>query len=478
MATKIKLDPVTRLEGHLKIEVEVDSNNKVINAHSTGNMFRGFEKILVGRDPRDAIHITQRICGLCPVSHSVASVKAVEDSFGYNPSFNAMLMRNLILGGNYLSDHILQFYHLTLLDYAKGPQASPWTPGYDVDYRLTDSENTALINNYIKALEIRRKAHEMTAVFSGKIPHVMSIVPGGVTQKLTSTNISQFRNYLNEVKAFIDNQYMSDLNLIANKYSDYYNIGKGCGNLLTYGVFDIDTNGNTLFKSGIYKNGSYSSIDISKIKEYAKCSWYTDDSGNRHPSSGKTEPSYGKSGAYSWLKSPRYNGEVFEVGPLARMFMNGEYTRDISVMDRHMARGLETKKIAAEMLNWLDSLSTSASTYTQLSVPSSGTGVGLTEAPRGALGHWLNFSNQNLTNYQVLTPTCWNVSPRDDFNQMGALEQALIGVTIQDINQPIELLRIVHSFDPCTGCSIHVMDPEKNVKAKFVVSTPNPRGIV
>ncbi|WZL72506.1 nickel-dependent hydrogenase large subunit [Clostridiaceae bacterium 35-E11] len=478
MTTKIKIDPVTRLEGHLKIEVEVDSNNKVVNAHSTGNMFRGFEKILVGRDPRDAIHITQRICGLCPVSHSIASVKAVEDSFGYTPSFDAMLMRNLILGGNYLSDHILQFYHLALLDYVKGPQQSPWMPGYDVDYRLSSSENNALINNYIKALEIRRKAHEMVAVFSGKIPHVMSIAPGGVTQKPTSTNISKFKSYLNEVKSFIDNEYMNDLNFIADKYSDYYNIGKGCGNLLTYGVFDIDKNGNTLFKSGIYINGYYNGIDISKIKEYVKHSWYTDDSGNRHPQSGKTDPYYGKNGAYSWLKAPRYNGEVFEVGPLARMSMNKEYTRGISVMDRHMARGLETKKIAREMMNWINSVSTSANTYTQLNLPSSGTGVGLTEAPRGALGHWLTFNNQQLNNYQVLTPTCWNVSPRDDFNQMGALEQALIGVTIQDINQPIELLRIVHSFDPCTGCSIHVMDPEKNIQLKFVVSTPNPKGVI
>ncbi|WBW95041.1 nickel-dependent hydrogenase large subunit [Oceanirhabdus sp. W0125-5] len=477
MGTKIKIDPVTRLEGHLKIEVEVDSNNKVINAHSTGNMFRGFEKILVGKDPRDAIHITQRICGLCPVSHSIAAVKAVEDSFGFKPSFNAMLLRNLILGGNYLSDHILQFYHLSLLDYVKGPQASPWTPGYDADYRFNETESAALINNYIKALHIRRKAHEMTAIFSGKIPHVMSIAPGGVTQRLNSTNISKFKNYLVEIKNFIDNEYMSDLNLIANKYSDYYNIGKGCGNLLTYGVFDIDTNGNTLFKSGIYKNGSYSSIDISKIKEYVKHSWYSDDSGNKHPNSGKTEPNYGKNGAYSWLKSPRYNNEVYEVGPLARMFMNKEYTRGISVMDRHMARGLESKKIVAEMINWLNSLSTGSS-YTQLNVPYSGTGVGLTEAPRGALGHWMNFSNKKLNSYQIITPTCWNVSPRDDFGQMGALEQALVGVTIKDISQPIELLRIVHSFDPCTGCSIHIMDPERNVKAKFVVSTPNPKGVI
>lgn len=478
MATIIKIDPVTRLEGHLKIEVEVDSTNKVINAHSTGNMFRGFEKILTGRDPRDAIHITQRICGLCPVSHAIASVKAIEDSFEFKPTFNAILLRNLIQGGNYLSDHILHFYHLALLDYAKGPTQSPWTPGYNVDFRLSDAENSAIINNYIKALDIRRKAHEMTAVFAGKIPHVMSIVPGGVTQKPTVENVSKYKAYLNEVKAFIDNQYMSDLNLIASKYSDYYNIGKGSGNLLTYGAFDLDTTGNTLFKSGIYKNGIYSAIDMTKIKEYAGYSWYTTDSGDKHPSIGKTEPYYGKAGAYSWLKAPRYNGEVFEVGPLARMFINKEYTRGISVMDRHMARGLETKKLAQQMVSWINSISTTQSVYTQLGLPSSGIGVGLTEAPRGALGHWLGFSSQRVTNYQIVTPTCWNVSPRDDFGQMGALEQALIGVTLQDISHPIELLRIVHSFDPCTGCSIHVMDPEKNVKAEFVVSTPNPKGVV
>lgn len=477
MATKIKIDPVTRLEGHLKIEVEVDSNNKVIDAHSTGNMFRGFEKILQGRDPRDSIHITQRICGLCPVSHSIASVKAVEAAFGYKPNLNALLIRNLILGGNYLSDHILHFYHLALLDYAKGPQASPWTPGYSVDYRLTDAENQGLINNYLQALEIRRKAHEMVAIFAGKIPHVMTIVPGGVTKKITSTDINNFKNYLSQVKTFIDNEYMNDLSFIAEKYNDYYNIGKGSGNLLTYGVFDLDTKDNTLFKAGLYENGNYDSIDLTNIKEYTKYSWYTDDSGNRNPANGKTDPYYGKSGAYSWLKSPRYNGKVFEVGPLARMYMNKEYTRGISVMDRHMARGLETKKICYEMFNWLSTISTSLKTYEQLPLPESGVGVGLTEAPRGALGHWLEFTNEQVNNYQVLTPTCWNVSPKDDFNQMGTLEQALIGVVIQDINEPIELLRIVHSFDPCTGCSIHIMDAEKSIKSKFIVSTPNPKGI-
>ncbi|OCL27746.1 Ni,Fe-hydrogenase I large subunit [Orenia metallireducens] len=472
---KIKIDPVTRLEGHLKIEVEVDSTNTVINAHSSGNLFRGFEQILAGRDPRDAIHLTQRICGLCPVSHSIASVKAVEDAFGYTPTADALLLRNLILGGNYLSDHILHFYHLALLDYAQGPSQSPWQPGYNVDYRLTTTENDAVINNYIKALEIRRKAHEMTAILSGKIPHVMTVVPGGVTVKLTSTDITKFKTYLSEVKSFIDNEYMNDLNLIANAYDDYYYIGKGSGNLLTYGVFDLDST-NTLFKAGTYTNGTYGSMDTNLIKEYTKYSWYTDTSTNKHPQNGETTPQYGKAGAYSWLKAPRYNGVAYETGPLARMFMNKEYTRGISVMDRHMARGLETQKLAQEMSYWADLLSTNMNAYSELTLPDSGVGYGLTEAPRGALGHWLNFSNQSTDHYQVLTPTCWNVSPRDDNGNMGPLEQALIGVTVQDINQPIELLRIVHSFDPCTGCSVHIIDVENNIRKEFVVSTPNPKG--
>lgn len=475
--TTIKIDPVTRVEGHLKIEVEVNSSNTVINAHSTGNLFRGFENILIGKDPRDAVHITQRICGLCPVSHSVAAVKAVENAFNYQPNYDAMLLRNLIQGGNYLSDHVLQFYHLTLLDYAKGPQMSPWTPGYNVDFRLTQAETDALIANYVKALEIRRKAHEMTAIFAGKIPHVMSLMPGGVTKKPVSGDISLFNTYLTEVKAFIDNEYFNDLSFIATKYNDYYNIGEGCGNLLTYGVFDLDTNGNKLFNAGTYTNGAFGSIDTANIREFTKYSWYTDSSTNRHPSVGLTQPTYPKTDAYTWFKAPRYNGTVYELGPIARMVINGEYTNGISVMDRHMARGLETKKIAAKMVDWINQVTTSMNPYTQLSLPLNGTGYGVTEAPRGALGHWITFANKAITTYQVLTPTCWNASPRDDFGNMGALEQALIGVTVQDITQPIELLRVIHSFDPCTGCSVHIIDAEKQVKSEFVVSTPNPMGM-
>ena len=473
---KITLDPVTRIEGHLKVEVEIDGNNTVTAAHSSGNLFRGFEAILKGRDPRDAVHITQRICGLCPVSHSIAAVKAAEEAFGFTPSKNAVLMRSLILGGNYISDHILHFYHLAIQDYVQLPQQSPWTPGYNSDFRFTQAESDALVANYLKALEMRRKAHEMTALFSGKIPHVMSITAGGVTQQPNTENISKFRTYLNEIQAFVNNEYMDDLNVLASKYSDYYSIGGTVQNLLTYGVFDTNTSGGKLFNAGVSRNGSSETLNLDKIKEYVGYSHYSNTSG-LNPADGETIPDYTKSGSYSWLKAPRYNNDVFEVGPLARMIVNGYYDGGISVMDRHVARGLETQMLTENMQSWLSQLVPGSSSYTQLQLPTSGTGIGLTEAPRGALGHWLDFSGSTIDNYQVVTPTCWNVSPRDDMDQPGALEQALVGVKVANPDQPIELLRVIHSFDPCTGCSVHIIDAEKRVKSQFVVSTPNPAGI-
>lgn len=476
MAT-IKIDPVTRIEGHLKIEVEVDSNNVVTHAKSTGNLFRGFEKILQNRDPRDAVHITQRICGLCPVSHNVAAVKAVEEAFSYTPSHDAALTRSLILGGNYLSDHVLHFYHLTLLDYAQGPQMGPWTPDYGVDQRFNQAETEALIGNYVKALEIRRKAHEMTALLSGKIPHVMSSIPGGVTQKLDSARMNEFMTYLTEVKSFIDNFYIPDAQLLASRYNDYYNVGSGVGNLLAFGVFDLDSNGNKLFNGGTYIDGSVQALDESKIREYTKHSWYTNSSSGAHPASGTTEVDHGKADAYSWLKSPRYDNTVFEVGPVARMKINGHYTGGTSVMDRHIARAEETKMLAEAMVNWTGSVGEGPH-YDQLRVPRSGVGVGLTEAPRGALGHWLNMSASTVDNYQIITPTCWNASPKDDLGQSGALEQALIGTAVSDPSNPVELLRVIHSLDPCTGCSVHIIQPETGLKQEFVVSTPNPSGLL
>lgn len=482
MAT-IKLDPVTRLEGHMKIEVEIDDNKTVVSARSTGNMFRGFETLLKGRDPRDAVHITQRICGLCPVSHAVASTKAIEGSQKFKPVGQARLLRNLIQGGNYLSDHILHFYHLTLLDFVSGPNRSPWQTNYSSDMRFSKKESEKLFNNYVKALEIRRKAHEMVSIFSGKIPHVMSIMPGGVTKTPTADEINRYKALLQEVKSFIDNQYYEDVQKVASVYKDYFNIGKGYGNFITFGVFEIE-GGNeprSLFRSGRYTDGKYFSVDIGKVTEDVKYAWYEDSEPLSIKAQGKA-PKLDKANAYSWIKAPRYMDIPHEAGPLARMWLNGDYRNGVSVMDRHVARMLESKKIANALGIWVNQLEPGVKEYNAnmhaTSTVKSGEGIGMTEAPRGALAHYIKYTNNLIDNYQVVTPTCWNASPMDHKNQIGPLEKALVGVKIKDIHNPIELIRIVHSFDPCTACAVHIINPEKEIKSEFIISTPNPKEIV
>ncbi|QNB46780.1 Ni,Fe-hydrogenase I large subunit [Thermanaerosceptrum fracticalcis] len=472
----ITIDPVTRVEGHLKIKVELDKDNKVASANVTGNLYRDMENILKNRHPWDAIHITQRICGVCPVSHAIASVKANEQAMGFTPSEQAILRRTVIQSSNYMQDHILHFYHLNLMDYIVGPQMNPWTPGYSVDMRLSSTETERLINNYVEALQVRRQAQEMAAILAGRVPHVMSIAPGGVTMAPDADQISRMKDYLATVTSFINNKYLSDVELLARVYSDYFDIGKGPGNLLSYGVFD-QPDGSTLFKQGIIKEGTSGSVDLDKIKEYVGYSYYSSPSG-LNPAQGQTIPQYGKKDAYTWLKAPRYEGEVYEVGPLARMKINGDYAGGVSVMDRIKARALETKKIAEALKGWLNELAPGVNAYEKITTPpDAGMGIGLTDAPRGALGHWLTITAKKVTTYQVITPTCWNASPKDDSGIGGAMEQALIGTTVADPDQPVELLRIVHSFDPCTGCAVHVINPEKGVDKEFVIGYPNAVGV-
>ncbi|GAB6151349.1 periplasmic [NiFeSe] hydrogenase large subunit [Desulfosporosinus burensis] len=469
MPKTITIDPVTRVEGHLKVKVELDKSNKVTTAYMTGNLFRDMENILKDRNPWDAIHITQRICGVCPVSHAIASVKANEQAMGFTPSSQATLQRNIIQAGNYLQDHILHFYHLSLMDYIIGPQLNPWSPGYDVDMRINSSDTQRLINNYLEGLKVRRQAQEMVAILAGRVPHVMSIAPGGVTMPLEAGLISQMKSYLATVKDFISNKYLPDVETLTSAYSDYFAIGQGPGNFLSYGVFD-QADGNVLFKSGRLFKGASESVDPNKINEYVQYSYYSSPSG-LNPAKGQTTPSYGKKGAYTWLKAPRYEDQVYELGPLARMNINGYYNGKVSVMDRIKARALETQKIAEALTGWINQLVPGPSAYQKITTPpDSGTGFGLTDAPRGGLGHWLNISNQKLSSYQVITPTCWNASPRDDKGVPGALEQALIGTQVADPERPIELLRIIHSFDPCTGCAVHVISPEKGIDKEFITT--------
>ena len=516
---EIIIDPVTRIEGHLKIEAVVDSG-VVKEAKSSGILFRGIELILKGRDPRDAIPITQRICGICPTSHSTASALCLDSAFGLASSIpdNGRLIRNLILGAAHIADHILHFYHLTALDYVdvtkvakyKGNnpvlnsvkdfiqrgELGPFVPRYEGDYRFPAEVDQQLVAHYVEALNMRRKGQEMCSIFGGKMPHNMAIVPGGVTEVPTVDKITSFLWRLNELRDFIDNAYLPDVLAVAETYSDYFEIGTGCRNLLSYGSYDLDgkepdlTKQKRLFKQGtVSADLKLSPLDTNAITEEVKHSWYEDSSTGRKPLQGQTVPQEGKPGAYSWLKSPRYNSKVYEVGPLARVmatYLAGEQKVKslvdpalakfkagpqvmFSVLGRHLARAVGIKFIADTMPNWLLELKPGEPVYKEYEIPEESTGMGLVEGARGALGHWIEIRNKRIANYPCVVPSTWNLSPRDDRGQPGPVEQALIGTKIRDAENPFELVRIVRSFDPCIACAVHLITPKGRPLSQFRV---------
>lgn len=290
-----------------------------------------------------------------------------------------------------------------------------------------------------------------------------TFIPGGFTAVPNQQSIDKFLAQLDWLTSFIRNVYIPDVQAIGAVYSDYFSIGGGDKNLFAYGAFDLNAAGTQkLLRRGSIENGQTgapSALDLNGISESVTWSWYSDSTNNLHPSAGTTTPQNPKGSAYSWLKAPRYGGKPFEAGPLARMWVNGDYQRGISVMDRHMARAAEALKVAEAMRGWLGSLSIGSPVYADGTV-ASGSGVGLTEAPRGALGHWVQTSNGNISRYQVITPTCWNASPRDSQSVPGPMEKALIGIPVADANQPVEVLRVIHSYDPCLSCAVHVIKPK------------------
>jgi hydrogenase large subunit len=470
MPTVFSIDPVTRLEGHLKIEVTVDhvgGVQRVVDARATGTLFRGFESILVNRPPQDAPDITQRICGVCPVSHGMAAVSAIDGAARVRVPENARIMRNLVLGANFVQSHILHFYHLALQDFVAGPNMAPWQPSWNVDRRLGTTDTDRLVGHYVEALEMRRKAHEMGALFGGRLPMPPAFVAGGFTTTPRPDRIARFKAYLAELIPFIEDVYLPDVELVGLAYADYFSVGRGWGNLLAYGVFDLDAGGAAkLLRRGRVASGSASvqGVDMNAITEQVTHSWYAQNTNNLKPAAGATSPQYPKAGAYSWLKAPRYSGQACEVGPLARMWVNGDYRRGISVMDRHEARARETLKVAAALREWVDELQAGGPVYTGFTMPQAATGVGLTEAPRGALGHWLQIGSRRIARYQIITPTCWNASPRDASRARGPIEQALVGTPVSDVDRPIEVLRVIHSFDPCLSCAVHVMRPAEGAR--------------
>jgi len=519
MAHRVVIDPITRIEGHMKIEASVEGG-KVVDAKSSGTLFRGFEIILQGREPRDAQRITQRVCGVCPTVHATASTLNLDSAFGIADKIpdNGRILRNLVLGSNYLQSHILHFYHLAALDFVdvasvkdysgKDPQLNsvkdfiqrgvlePFMPRYEGDYRFDKETNQLLVKHYLEAFEIRRLAHEMLSIFGGKMPHNATIVPGGITEHPTVDKITGFLWRLNKIRTFIDNIYLPDVMAVAKEYSDYFTIGAGCGNFLCYGAFDLESKNpdyasrKRLFPQGVvFGLKELKPLEPDKITESVKHSWYDGNDGV-YPLNGETIPNHEKSEGYSWIKSPRYDGKVCEVGPLARWVVGyfsgvkeiksavdnrvSELGISIdklnSVLGRHAARALDAKLVADKMAEWILEVKPGEPVCADYEVPEEAEGMGLVDGPRGALGHWIRIKNRVIEKYQLVVPTTWNGSPRDENGNPGPVEQALLDTQVKDVDNPFELVRIVRSFDPCLACSVHVVNLGNSKKGIYRIA--------
>ncbi len=536
MGQRVVVDPVTRIEGHLRIEVEV-TNGKVNNAWSSSTMFRGLELILKGRDPRDAWLFTQRSCGVCTYVHGLASVRTVEDAAKVTVPENARLIRNLLLGAQFLHDHIVHFYQLSALDWVDVVSALRADPKKTADlaakvttapnsgvsdfkatqaklkkfvdsgqlgifangywghpaYKLPPEVNLLAVEHYLMALRQQARTARMHAIFGGKNPHLQGMVVGGVTcaTDLTPDRIAEFKYMWQETMDFVNNVYIPDLMAVAGFYKDWGKIG-GTTNFLVYGEFPQSAKepDSFLFPRGaIFKRavGQVQPVDLNGVEEGVKHSWYEGDKA-LHPAKGETLPKFTKmdvNDRYSWMKSPRYKGEAMEVGPLARVLVaygKGHAPTKAAVdgllktlavpqdalfstLGRTAARALETKIIGEAMEGWLMQLVENlkkgdAKIYQEYQMPDAAMGAGLNDVPRGALGHWIEIKDQKIGNFQLVVPSTWNLGPRCAQNKLGPVEEALIGTPVADPKRPVEILRTVHSFDPCIACGVHVIDPQ------------------
>ncbi|MEZ0574475.1 NiFeSe hydrogenase large subunit HysA [Halodesulfovibrio aestuarii] len=475
----IAIDPVTRIEGHLKADVTVE-NGKVVDAKLSGGMYRGFEQILRGRDPRDSSQIVQRICGVCPTAHATASIMAQDAAFGVKVTNNARITRNLILGANYLQSHLLHFYHLAAQDFVQGPDSAPFVPRYQKSDLLEDRSkdlkavNAAAVDQYIEALDVRAVCHEMVAIWGGKMPHVQGLVAGGTTEMPTKDRILEYAVRFKKVRDFVNNKYLPTVYTVGSVYPDMFKVGQGHKACIAYGVFPLDNAySKFMMKSGVYFDGKDHKFDPSKIHEDVKYSWFEDSTTGLHYSEGKTIPAPEKEGAYSFVKAPRYNGVACEVGPLARMWvenpplspvgqkmlkekfgMDAKRFRDLgedaafSLMGRHVARAEESWYILDFIDAWLKEVKPDEETFTAYEIPESAEGTGFTEAPRGALLHYLDVKDSKINNYQIVSATLWNCNPRDDKGVRGPVEEALIGIPVPDIDNPVNVARLIRAFDP------------------------------
>jgi [NiFe] hydrogenase large subunit/hydrogenase large subunit len=558
--TKVVVDPITRIEGHLRIEAQSE-NGKIAKAWASSTQFRGIETILQGRDPRDAWAFTQRICGVCTAVHAIASCRAVEDALDIRIPANANTIRNLVHGMQFIQDHVIHFYHLHALDWVDvvsalsadpaaaakiGQSISPWpnngeselravqerlkkfvgsgqlgifTNGYwgHPAYKLPPEVNLLAVSHYLEALDWQRDVIRLHTVFGGKNPHPNFLVGGMAsainidsTATINAERISDLMGMITRARAFVEQVYWPDLVAIAGFYKDWGAIGGGVPNFLACGEFpeaDVRDLGSLYFPRGIILDKDLTKVheyDPAKVREFIHSSWYEYEKGDAvglHPYEGETKPKYTgpkppwtylqDQTKYTWMKAPRYEGRPMQVGPLSRMLVAyasghqdvkelvGEALGKLQVgpevlfstLGRTAARGIETVLLARKMEQWLGELNGrirngDVATFTKAkwepsSWPGKSEGYGYLDAPRGALGHWVQIEGGKIARYQCVVPSTWNCSPRDAEGQTGPYEASLEdNHPLVDPERPIEILRTIHSYDPCMACGVHVLDAE------------------
>jgi hydrogenase large subunit len=557
--SRLVIDPVTRIEGHLRIEAEI-SGGHVTDAWSSGTMFRGIELILRGRDPREAWIWAQRICGVCTTVHAMTSVRAVENALGIEIPENARLIRNIISGTQNVQDHIVHFYHLHALDWvdvtlalkadpaktsALAQSISDWPKSSTVyfkaiqdrvkalvaskqlslfssgdwghpAYKLPPEANLMAVAHYIEALELQREFIRIHAVLGGKNPHLQTYLVGGMATAMDANEpeatinperITLINQLITLATTFVKQVYIPDVLAVASFYKEWAGYGEGLGNFMAYGDYpsgSVKDPAGFAFPRGILLGRNLETVhplDPKNITEYVTHSWYEYSSGDqtgKHPSEGETRPKYSgpkppyeqlnTDEKYSWLKAPRYDDKPMEVGPLARTliaYASGDKqvqelvnatlaklgvpaTALFSTLGRIAARALETDIMVGRLAGWVAQLDDNMShgnvrihdgaMWDPESWPKNCAGFGFHEAPRGSLGHWIEIENKKIVNYQAVVPSTWNAGPRDAKGQRGAYEAALIGTPIANPERPLEILRTIHSFDPCLACAVHVVD--------------------
>lgn len=546
--TRSVIDPITRIEGHLRVEMEVEQG-VVTDAWVSGGCFRGMELVVQNRTPEDAAQIVQRICGVCPVSHAHTSAIAAEKAYGITISNNARIIRNMIEGAQFLHSHILWFYNLAALDYVNPLNALKADPvdaielaveagtplntdffalkerlqtfadngqlsifsgnWFEADkgtaYKLSPELDLICTAHYLEALKMQARASEIAALLGGKMPHVMTIIPGGTAFVPTDQKLDDLKALIDEVYNWVETTMLPDTLAIGKNYLEALNFGKGCGRYIAWGVFEdqsMDMTKRYLPSGVLDEKLNLTEVEESKISEYVGRSWYKGSDTYQSPYF-VTEPEYtgyDVEDRYSWVKCPGYDGKPMEAGALSRVL--AAYKRDVpfikqqvddmlealgaagnisvaqSTLGRTAVRQIETLYIASLMKDWCDELIEAIkggdSEYFRAPETDTGAGSGFWEAPRGALYHSESVKNGRIEGYQIIIPSTWNLAPMNEAGQHGPMEEALIGCPVEDVEMPINALRTVHSFDPCTACAVHVTEPSTG---KSFTTVTNPWGV-